>query len=109
MITGTVGETDIVVWWTPGTASALDSSDIAAATTSARRVCSFPSPTASGSTFAVRDDATFADEQTGSSWNVLGRAVDGPLAGTQLEPVSHVDTFWFAWSTFRPDTAILTG
>ena len=46
----------------------------------------------------------FRDEATGSPWTVTGLAVDGPLAGTQLERVPHLDTFWFAWSTYRPGT-----
>ena len=40
-------------------------------------------------------------------WDVLGRAMVGPLAGETLEPVEHVDTFWFAWAAFQPDTVIV--
>jgi hypothetical protein len=39
---------------------------------------------------------------------VLGRAVDGPLAGTQLEAVVSANHFWFAWSVFEPDTRVIT-
>jgi len=39
---------------------------------------------------------------------VLGQAVGGELQGTQLEALPHVDTFWFAWSTFQPDTGLVT-
>lgn len=53
------------------------------------------------------DGDGFVDEQTSSTWNVLGEATSGPLAGTQLEAVPHVDTFWFAWAAFRPDTTIV--
>jgi hypothetical protein len=38
---------------------------------------------------------------------VLGEAVAGPLAGFQLTPVDHVDTFWFAWAAFHPTTRII--
>jgi len=24
-----------------------------------------------------------------------------------LEAVPHVDTFWFAWAAFRPDSAVI--
>ena len=48
----------------------------------------------------------FTDAETGSTWNVLGRAVEGPLAGAQLKPVVHGDYFAFAWLAFRPDTLI---
>lgn len=50
---------------------------------------------------------SFVDTQTGSTWNVLGRATGGPLAGNRLEPVEHVDTFWFAWAAFAPDTRLI--
>jgi hypothetical protein len=46
------------------------------------------------------------DQQTGSTWSLAGRAVSGQLAGEELPKVSHVDTFWFAWSSHNPDTAI---
>lgn len=54
-----------------------------------------------------REDDRFIDAQTHSSWNILGEAVDGPLTGERLEAVPHVDTFWFAWSTYRPGTALV--
>jgi hypothetical protein len=38
---------------------------------------------------------------------VLGRAIDGPLVGTRLEPAEHVDTFWFFWAAFHPDTRVV--
>jgi hypothetical protein len=47
------------------------------------------------------------DRETASRWNLLSDAVDGPLAGSRLEAVPHLDTFWFAWATFVPDTEIL--
>jgi hypothetical protein len=46
------------------------------------------------------------DTQTGSTWSVTGRAVDGPLAGGVQEPVVHGDHFWFAWVAFSPDTRV---
>lgn len=47
------------------------------------------------------------DQETGSQWNLLGQAIDGPLAGAQLTPVVHLNTFWFAQAAFRPDTTVL--
>ena len=44
------------------------------------------------------------DEETGSQWNMLGRAVSGSLEGSQLAPVLHGNHFWFAWAAFNPDT-----
>ncbi|MGH1489293.1 MAG: DUF3179 domain-containing protein [Acidimicrobiales bacterium] len=57
-------------------------------------------------TFASSDSG-FIDDQTGSTWSIVGTAIDGPLAGQRLEAVSHLDTFWFAWATYRPDTVII--
>jgi hypothetical protein len=54
------------------------------------------------------EDAAIIDAQTGSVWDVTGRAVDGPLAGTVLTPVNHGNHFWFAWAAFVPNTAIWT-
>ena len=49
------------------------------------------------------------DDQTGSVWSILGRAVSGPLEGTQLTAVAHGNHFWFAWAAFRPDTHVRGG
>lgn len=46
------------------------------------------------------------DDQTGSTWNILGQATDGPLAGKSLTPIVHGDHFWFSWAAFKPDTLI---
>jgi hypothetical protein len=56
-------------------------------------------------TFVAEDDVT-VDEQTGSTWNVLGKAVEGPLQGAQLVPVVHANHFWFAWAAFHPHTTV---
>ena len=56
-------------------------------------------------TFAPNGDGTFTDEQTGSTWTIVGVATDGPLAGTQLGSIEHRNEFWFAWQAFfGPDT-----
>ncbi|MFA9566391.1 MAG: DUF3179 domain-containing (seleno)protein, partial [Acidimicrobiales bacterium] len=55
----------------------------------------------------TRTEAGFVDDATGSTWNILGEATSGPLAGTTLEPVRHLDTFWFAWSTAHPESTVL--
>lgn len=60
-------------------------------------------------TFQVRD-GRITDVETGSRWEVDGRAVDGPLAGTRLEPVAEAYVaFWFAWATFQPEARLWTG
>jgi hypothetical protein len=71
-----------------------------------RRSGLLPSANGRELTFARTDDG-FVDDQTASRWDVLGQAIDGPLAGAALEPVIHVDTFWFAWGAFLPDTEVV--
>ena len=40
----------------------------------------------------------FADSQTGSLWNIEGRAVEGPLQGERLTPVRSHYVRWHAWA-----------
>ncbi|MBM3944032.1 MAG: DUF3179 domain-containing protein, partial [SAR202 cluster bacterium] len=58
-------------------------------------------------TFFVRD-GLIVDSQTGSAWDITGRAVSGPLAGERLAPILHGTHFWFAWAAFHPDTLVRT-
>ena len=46
---------------------------------------------------------TFTDSETGSTWNAMGVATSGPMAGKQLSRYtdSYV-AFWFAWSLYYP-------
>lgn len=98
----TVGGTPVVVFWEPGTASALDTRDIAAG----RDV-------GSANAFArVHDGVTlefesaaggFTDVQTGSLWDATGLAVSGELSGARLEPVVGIQHFWFSYSAFALD------
>ena len=58
-------------------------------------------------TFRAQDDV-IVDVETGSKWNILGQAVEGPLEGTQLTHVVHANHFWFAWAAFFPFTEVRT-
>ena len=51
----------------------------------------------------------FVDNETGSVWNILGEAVQGPLVGKSLAPIVHANHFWFSWAVFKPDTKIYRG
>lgn len=50
------------------------------------------------------DPAKFLDRPSGVVWSEQGRALDGPLAGTQLATVAAYQEFWHSWRTFHPDT-----
>lgn len=64
------------------------------------------SPRADGRllTFQAHPDGGWTDAETGSVWNLEGRATDGPLRGERLaaHPGAFV-VFWFAWRHFDPD------
>jgi hypothetical protein len=55
--------------------------------------------------FERRGDA-FVDRETGSRWDIAGRAVAGELAGERLQRVRHDQQFWFALAAFLPDARI---
>ena len=54
----------------------------------------------------ISAEGGFQDEETGSIWNIFGEAIEGELQGTQLERLISAEHFWFAWSTFKPDTQV---
>ena len=94
------------VFWKPGTASALDARDIASGRDVGSAAVFVPEADGQPLTFEAAGDGRYRDEETGSEWNLLGRAESGPLAGAQLEPVIHANDFWFAWAAFKPETRI---
>jgi len=107
-INDTVAESEIVIFWQPGTASALDASriaegqDVGAGASFSREV--------DGQILTFSSDGEkITDDQTGSEWDVFGRAVSGELAGTQLEPIVSVNHFWFSWAAFKPETRVYQG
>lgn len=91
----------ISFWHLPGTNSSLNHSEI----TSGEDIGSTGVFFADGEVFERVGDV-FVDDATGSTWNILGEAVAGPRRGDRLEPITHVDTFWFAWSTFQVDASV---
>jgi hypothetical protein len=96
---------DLVVLHRAGTSSALGSSVIADAEDVGATGVFDAHLDGQKLTFQHNGDQ-IVDDETGSIWNVLGQAVDGPLAGQSLTPVVHGDHFWFAWAAFRPDTIV---
>jgi hypothetical protein len=98
----------IVIFYEPGQVSALDQGDIAQSREVGSAAMFNPEVDGQALSFSYQD-GVIVDNETGSEWDVFGRAVKGELAGEQLQPVlSHVH-FWFAWAAFRPDTTIYGG
>ncbi len=102
------GET-VVVLHRPGLASALDRAAVAAGRDVGQTGVFVPLSVDGESLSFTVDGDGFVDDQTGTTWTVTGEAVDGPLAGERLQPVGHLNTFWFAWSAYHPDTAVIAG
>jgi hypothetical protein len=99
------GGRDLVIFHTSGTNSALGDRVIAAAEDVGATGVFDPNLDGQKLTFQL-DGQAIVDAETGSTWNILGQAIDGPLAGKQLEPIVHGDHFWFSWAAFKPDTII---
>lgn len=72
----------------------------------ARGAAAFRSWTVEGLEVTITTEgAGFVDQETGTSWSLDGRALEGPLAGERLEPVADAYVaFWFAWEAFQPET-----
>ncbi len=101
------GGRDLVVWHRPGLASPLDRFAVSEGRDVGQTGVFVPRA-ADGTplTFRAVEDG-FVDDQTGSRWNILGTAVEGPLAGERLVAVPHTDAFWFAWATYQPGTVLI--
>lgn len=105
VINDTVGGTDVVAVWQPGSVSAMDqawiddSRDVGMAALFNRNLGN------QVLTFSIIDEQII-DDQTGSTWNIFGTATAGELAGQQLMQINAFPHFWFAWEAFYPETAI---
>ncbi len=98
---------DVVVLGAEGLRSALEAAAVDAGRAVPATGVFVPRSAGQRLTFTAEGADRFLDDQTGTTWDILGRAVRGPLAGRQLEPVAHIDTFWFAWAAFEPDTVLV--
>lgn len=105
VVADTVGGKAVVVFYQPGTTSALDREAIADSRDVGATGVFSPFIQGQRLTFTIRD-GFFIDRETESRWNILGQAVAGKLNGKTLERLPAVDTFWFAWAAFKPQTAI---
>lgn len=105
-----LGGEPAVVLWAPGAASALDAFEVDAGQDVGQTAAFRPfGPDGERLTFAVAedDDTRFVDAETGSTWDLSGTAIAGPLEGAELEELPRDDTFWFVWFAFRPATDVV--
>ncbi len=107
LVNDEVGGEPIVILWAPGTSSGLGEATVAGGDlVGSAVVYSRTGPDGETLEFEPAGDARMTDTATGSTWNTGGVAIDGPMAGTRLDPVVNDQPFWFAWVIFRPDTTI---
>ncbi|MGI8631576.1 MAG: DUF3179 domain-containing protein [Solirubrobacterales bacterium] len=101
------GGTDLVVFYDSKVRSALDetsipeSRNVGASAVYRRRLGERTLTFTQGSA-----PGRFNDRQTGSEWDLTGRAIRGELKGRQLEAIPHDDQFWFALAAFFDDPDI---
>ncbi len=74
----------------------------------ARAAAAYRPETTDGQRVSLRGAGSgYLDDDTGTRWDVEGRALEGPLAGARLVPVPDgFVAFWFAWAAFHPQTRI---
>ncbi|TVQ25431.1 MAG: DUF3179 domain-containing protein [Spirochaetaceae bacterium] len=95
-----LGDAEIVVFWSPGTASALDTPripdgrDVGSAT-------AFYLDEPHQSLVFERRNGTIVDTRTGSHWHVTGLSTDGQHRGVELRPATAVEHFRFSWEAFH--------
>jgi hypothetical protein len=101
-----LGDTEVVIFWKAGQATALEESNVEEGRDVGSVTVYLSVVDDQDLTFTAEGDG-FVDDQTGSQWNLAGEAIAGELTGSRLEQIHHLDTFWFAWATYRPGTELV--
>lgn len=97
---------EYVIFYNKGMNSALDSPIISEGKDIGMTGVFIPYVNGQRLNFTKNNINQIIDTNTNSIWSILGKAVSGPLKGTQLSPIVHGDVFWFAWSSFFPNTSL---
>lgn len=105
VIMDTVGGAQLVIFHADGATSALAEERISEAREIGSTGVFLREVDGQVLSFAYKDKF-FIDEETGTRWDITGKAVSGPLKGKQLTPLPHGNFFAFAWFAFKPDTAL---
>lgn len=100
-----IGSTEIVIFHADGAASALDKERISESKEVGSTGVFEPFIDGRKLTF-IYEKSDFVDQQTGSRWNIFGKAISGKLTGSELKQIPHGDYFAFAWLVFKPETKI---
>lgn len=105
VINDAVGGENVVIFWTEGTASALDTNNIPEGREVGSAVAYSRLLDNKILDFEIKD-GEILDTQTGSEWNIFGQSISGEFKGKQLIPVISINHFWFSWAAFRPGTTV---
>jgi len=108
VVNDAAGDLAFVVVWKGGASSALDRSQISSGRDVGQTAVFDRRLGDRVLTFEWKDGA-LRDGETGSTWNLAGRAIAGPLHGEHLRSIPHGNHFWFSWVVFRPDTKVWSG
>ena len=105
-----VADVPIVVFWgAPDTASALDAPRVADGRGVGVGIAFERTVGGRPLMFEAIGEDRFRDEKTGSTWDLLGKAIEGPLEGEALIPVIQTNHLWFAWAAFNSGSEVYTG
>ncbi len=96
----TVGGDPIVLFWAPGTSSALDTARISDGKNIGSLNAFVSVSSGNRLDFHRISDGKFSDTETDSIWNGSGIAIEGSYTGEMLEPVVGVQHFWFSAQAF---------
>ncbi len=102
-----IKDTSVVIFFSKGTNSALDTASITFSRDVGATGVFSPQIDDRGFNFTAGEEG-FIDSETGSTWTLLGKCVKGELEGKKLKPIEHLDSFWFAWAAHYPETEIFT-
>ena len=101
-----LGGTPVVLLYRRGVASAIDA-DSAARSRDVGATGAFEARVGTRALSFGRRHGAFVDRETGSRWDVTGRAVGGRLRGARLRPLRHDEPFWFAAAALMPDVRVM--
>jgi len=102
-----VEDMPFAVVWKPGASSALDGQQVSSGR-DVGQTAVFDRHLADRTLTFEWKNGALRDVETGSTWDLAGRALTGPLEGERLRSVPHGNHFWFSWVVFRPDTKVWT-
>ncbi|MCC5942846.1 MAG: DUF3179 domain-containing protein [Balneolaceae bacterium] len=102
----TVGGEPIVIFHLDGMASAMDNRTIHRSRDDG--ATGVFSPLVDGEKLEFEfHSGKIRDKNSGSTWNIAGQAIEGPLKGTQMDTKIYGDYFAFAWLVFYPETKMV--